>query len=75
MNKSIPKQMMDQIGEKAFLDLGLSQRNLRHIKTQGKFPAMWYLPVKQLLESHGLLCPIEAFKFAQPSSKKSRKHD
>ena len=51
------------------LDIGMTERTIRHAKSSGRFAAMWYLPIKELCESHGVFCPLEAFTWKAPAKK------
>ncbi len=50
-------------------DIGLTERTIRHAKSSGRFAAMWYLPIKELCESHGVFCPLEAFNWKVSAKK------
>mgnify|MGYP000847628558 FL=1 len=46
-------------------ELGMTERSIRHAKSTGRFAAMWYRPIKELCESHGIYCPLDAFNWKQ----------
>jgi hypothetical protein len=55
-------QIIENLGEKRLIsELGFTERNLRHIRRQGKFPGSWYYPLKNLCDAHGVYCPVTAF--------------
>jgi hypothetical protein len=44
-------------------ELNMTDRAIRHAKTSGTFAAFWYRPLKELCESHGIFCPLDAFNW------------
>lgn len=48
-------------------ELGMSDRAIRHAKSSGSFAALWYRPLKELCESHGIYCPLDAFNWKLPA--------
>lgn len=63
-------KIIDDLGENRLIDeLGFTERNLRHIRRQGKFPGAWYSPLKSLCDIHGVYCPLSAFVWKTPDKK------
>jgi len=59
-------QFIDAIGPDALLSLeGMTERNLRHVRSVGYFAARWYRPIKELAESRRILCPLDAFSWQE----------
>ena len=63
MEQNIAAKLIDQIGHDTLKKLGLSERNLRHVRSTGRFAAQWYMPVKEIAERGGIFCPMDAFSF------------
>lgn len=55
--------IIDGLGHDHLIKLGLTERNIRHAKSVGGFSALWYLPIKEAMDSQGLACPLGAFRF------------
>lgn len=63
-------EIISKLGEDLLIrELGFTERNLRHIRRQGKFPGGWYSPLKVLCEGHGIYCPLSAFIWKGPDKK------
>lgn len=48
-------------------EVGLTARNLRHAKSVGRFSGLWYRPIRQTCERHGVFCPEDAFFWKAPA--------
>lgn len=56
--------IIKRLGDDILIEkLGFTQRNLRHVKSTGKFSGNWYASVKSLCDAHGIYCPLSAFKW------------
>lgn len=54
--------IINVLGEAYFLNtLGLTERNLRHAKSSGKFAAHYFDAVDEACRNKGLECPRDAF--------------
>lgn len=63
-------EIISKLGEDLLIrEIGFTERNLRHIRRQGKFPGGWYFPLKVLCEGHGIYCPLSAFIWKGPDKK------
>lgn len=58
------KDIADQIGRHRLAALlNVSTHSIRYAVTAGKFPASWYLPMKQHCEENGIACDAALFNF------------
>lgn len=56
--------LIEKLGEEFFLaELEMTERNLRHIKTTGKFAGGWYGPISERCAEVGIICPKGAFNW------------
>ena len=70
MQKKIAPIIIDALTADLLVsELGFTERNLRHARQTGKFASAWYSSLKDLCESHGIHCPLEAFNW-KPIAKK-----
>lgn len=70
MTQSPSSQIIDAIGQEFFTDqLGITDRNLRHYRTSGKFAAGWYRDIHIECVLRGVACPLDAFNWKSPDKK------
>ena len=70
MSNRTASQIIDALSaDLIMVKLGMTERALRHAKSTGRFSGLWYEPMKSLCESHGLICPLEAFTWKKPANK------
>tara|TARA_R110000851_G_scaffold301190_3_gene457507 strand:- start:278 stop:568 length:291 start_codon:yes stop_codon:yes gene_type:complete len=68
--KNHASPLIDAIGPELLKKkIGLTARNIRHIRQIGKFPSKQYASVKFLGESIGVHVPMSAFSFEAPAIK------
>jgi hypothetical protein len=41
----------------------MTPRTIEHARYVGYFAARWYLPMKNLCEEFGFICPVDAFRW------------
>ena len=64
MSKNPSTQIIEALGEDFFTDtLGMTERTLRHARTQGTFAAGWYKDIHFECISRGVPCPMSAFNW------------
>ena len=54
-------------------ELGMTERAIRHAKSSGRFSGLWYEPIKNLCESRGIFCPLDAFTWKSPAKKRGNR--
>lgn len=63
-------EIIDSLGESFFLErLGMTERNLRHIRQTGKFASGYYAHIRAQCEESGVRCHISAFNWKQVANK------
>lgn len=63
--------LIDGIGHDVLKQkFGMTDRNLRHVRSVGSFAAQWYRPIKDEAESRGIHCPLDAFNFKDFTNKR-----
>lgn len=48
--------------------LGVSKAAIANAVAQGRFPARWYIVVREMCAESGIVCPDAAFSFAKPNT-------
>ena len=68
MELNLAQKLIAAIGQDVLTSqaVGISERNLRHIKSVGYFPIKWYPPVKEVADIAGVHCPLAAFVATLP---------
>ena len=66
--KHSASSLIDEIGSNVLKDqLGLTDRNLRHIKSTGKFAAKFFLQISSIAAARDISVPVSAFTFDLPA--------
>jgi hypothetical protein len=64
MQKKPSIKIIEALGEAFFTNtLGMTERTLRHARTQGTFASGWYKRVHFECISQGVPCPMDAFNW------------
>ena len=70
MSSKPASKIIEQLGDDVFIaELGFTKRNLRHVRTTGRFAAGRYRDVKAICDAHGVQCPLSAFNWKEPDNK------
>lgn len=68
--KTLAIKLVDALGHDVLVnEVGLTERNIRHIRSSGKFAAGLYRRVKEAAEPRGIFVPMGAFNFYPPAKK------
>ncbi|PTE19932.1 hypothetical protein C5F48_20295 [Cereibacter changlensis JA139] len=61
-------QICDLIGRQTLAhELRVGRTAISNAAVDGRFPAKWYVVVKQHCDALGVACPTELFRFAEPT--------
>lgn len=67
-------KIIDALTVKTIVDnTGLTERNVRHAKSTGKFSARWFQVLRDLCIEHGVYCPEDAFSWVEPLDRPAKK--
>jgi hypothetical protein len=70
MTQEHAARIIEAIGEPALKkELGWTDRAIRHAKSTGTFSGLWYRPLKELCDKHGVFCPTDAFTWKTSAKK------
>ncbi len=76
MSKADVIRITDAIGSDAIEKrFEVTHHAVRAARTAGKFPAAWYIGIREMCEAGGVSCPEAAFKWRAPTASAGAERD